>query len=227
MKIHSPSLDHPPSYVSVGQRGTGGALPMYRRSIEAALLFGLAVAAAGTVSAQQHQLAPDQPSIMERRRAIRRRSRRRQPAASVAHAPPGSGARLSTIPISMPEDELAPSQCASRCRRRSRRRPAAKNACGRLRASPTPQRRTGRRRRAGAGDAKPDVVGTCNGVFASDSSHAKLAMAYRSRNVAFTQVDAAAGAQGDGQRPVSPRSRSGVWKCGGRNRRAAPTPISS
>jgi hypothetical protein len=40
--------------------------------------------------------------------------------------------------------------------------------------------------------AKPNIV-ACSGVFARDSSHAKLASAFQSRNVAFTQVDASSG----------------------------------
>jgi hypothetical protein len=35
----------------------------------------------------------------------------------------------------------------------------------------------------------------CNGAFARDSSHTKLAMAFQSRNVAFTQVDGPSGAK--------------------------------
>ena len=42
--------------------------------------------------------------------------------------------------------------------------------------------------------AKPNIV-ACSGVFARDSSHAKLASAFQSRNVAFTQVDASSGAK--------------------------------
>ncbi len=39
---------------------------------------------------------------------------------------------------------------------------------------------------------KPQIV-TCSGVFGRDSSHGKLAMAFQSRNVTFTQVDASSG----------------------------------
>jgi len=42
--------------------------------------------------------------------------------------------------------------------------------------------------------AKPHVI-ACSGLFGPDSSHAKLAAAFRAKNVGFTQVDASSGAK--------------------------------
>ncbi len=163
---------------------------MYRRSIEAALLFGLAIAAAGTVSAQQHQLAPDQPSIMEEDEDT-------LPVAPTPSQQPSHTRRQVAAPVFEhdpdldPEDQLAPSQVRQPM-------PAAV-------ASPSGgEKRTRAAARVPDAAVEPGVaakparamkqyVVTCSGVFARDSSHAKLAMAYRSRNVAFTQVDAAGG----------------------------------
>ena len=39
---------------------------------------------------------------------------------------------------------------------------------------------------------KPNII-ACNGVFAKDSSHTKLASAFQSRNVSYTQVDTNSG----------------------------------
>jgi hypothetical protein len=73
-------------------------------------------------------------------------------------------------------------------------------------AMPSGGSRTHNRAAAGGGDpaiepatigrathtAKSNII-ACSGVFARDSSHAKLAAAFQSRNVAFTQVDASSG----------------------------------
>jgi hypothetical protein len=60
--------------------------------------------------------------------------------------------------------------------------------------------------------SNPHVV-ACSGVFGRDSSHVKLAMAFQSKNVAFTQVDASSG--GKVMASVlfakDPRRRLEVW----------------
>jgi hypothetical protein len=164
---------------------------MYRRLIEAALLFGLALATAATSSAQQRQqLAPTQPSIMDE-----------DEDALPAAPPPVKPSRTrgqTAAPAFEPDpdldanDQLAPSQVRQPM-------PAAV-------ATPSGggEKRTRAAARATEATVEPGVAArparavkqyviACSGVFARDSSHAKLAMAYQSRNVAFTEVDAASG----------------------------------
>ncbi|MDE1974404.1 MAG: hypothetical protein KGI48_14585 [Hyphomicrobiales bacterium] len=165
---------------------------MHRRLIEALLLCGLAFAAAGPIAAQQKQPPAGQPSIMDDEED------------TVPASPPPQSAHSSRVRTRMAapaadnpdldvEDELAPSQIrqpippavAMPTGGEKRMRSASHN----MEAVPE-EPATRRATRL----AKPDVVG-CNGVFGRDSSHAKLAKTYRSRNVAFTQVDAASGAR--------------------------------
>jgi len=162
---------------------------MHRRLIEALLLCALAIAAAGPVSAQQKQPLPaGQPSIMND-----------EDDAAPANPPPAKpsrkGAKTMAPAADNPdldaEDELAPSQM------RQPIPPAVamptggekpvRSASHGMEAMPE-----GSTTRRPARVAKPNIV-ACSGLFGRDSSHAKLAMAYQSRNVAFTQVDAAAG----------------------------------
>ena len=166
---------------------------MHRRLIEALLLCGLAIAAAGPIAAQQKQPPPaGQPSIMNDEEDTLPDNPPPQPV-----KPSRKGAKMAAPAVDNPdldaEDELAPSQM------RQPIPPAVAMPTGgerRVRSAShgteaTPEERATRRP---ARVAKPDIVG-CNGVFGRDSSHAKLAMAYQSRNVAFTQVDAASGAK--------------------------------
>ena len=165
---------------------------MHRRLIEALLLCGLAIATAGPIAAQQKQPFPaDQPSIMDEEEITAPANPPPQPA-----KPSRKGAMAAPNPDNPDldaEDELAPSQM------RQPIPPAVAMPSGgerRIRSAShgteaMPEERAAQRP---AHVAKPDIVG-CNGVFGRDSSHAKLAMAYRSRNVAFTQVDAASGAK--------------------------------
>ena len=87
--------------------GAGGALRMQRRWIGAALIAGFAIAAAGTPKAQQRQLAPAQPSIMD------------EDQDALPPAPPAKPARsrgrmaapaLEPDPDLDARDQLAPSQ---------------------------------------------------------------------------------------------------------------------
>jgi hypothetical protein len=167
---------------------------MHRRWIEAALLVGLATTFAGPGSAQQPQQSA-QPSIMSEE----------PDATPPAAAPPAKSTRprsnkaapaFEHDPDLDAQDQFAPSQI---------QQPMPD-------AVPMPGSETGgaRRSRAAAhgGDpmmepsavarasrsAKPNIV-ACSGVFGRDSSHAKLASAFQSKNVAFTQVDDSAGAK--------------------------------
>jgi len=57
----------------------------------------------------------------------------------------------------------------------------------------------------------PQIV-DCSGVFAKDSNHRKLAMAFDSKNVAYTPVDAAAGGRmASVLYPKDPKRRLEVW----------------
>jgi len=57
----------------------------------------------------------------------------------------------------------------------------------------------------------PQIV-ACSGVFAKDSNHRKLAMAFESKNVAYTQVDAATGGRmASVLYPKDPKRRLEVW----------------
>jgi hypothetical protein len=186
-------LDRSPGYVIVAPRGTGGALSMHRSWIEAALLCGLALATADVVSAQQKQPFPaGQPSIMndeEDAQPAPQQQPAKPPRARGQQVPPA----LERDPDLDADDQLAPSQVKQPI-------PAAV-------AAPTGgEKHTRAASRATEGNAEPGAparparavkqyVIACDGVFGRDSSHAKLAMAYQSRNVAFTAVDAASGAK--------------------------------
>jgi len=166
---------------------------MYRRWIEAALLAGLALGTAGTLSAQQRQLsAPGQPSIMNEEDGA-------TPAPPPPPAKPARSRGQTTAPPVFEHDpdldaadQFAPSQLQGPL-------PAAV-------ATPTGGERTRTRAAARGTDAvmEPGAIArqtrpgkkqavACSGVFGRDSSHVKLAMAFQSRNVAFTQVDASSG----------------------------------
>ncbi len=158
---------------------------MYRRWFEVALFFGLVIAGAGTLSAQQPQQSSAQPSIMTNDQdtqppAQPAKPKRKQTATPAFEHDPDLDA----------EDQLAPSQMVQpmpgAVEEPSHGRPsraahgdtdviAEPRAAGRI--SPT---------------ATPYVV-NCAGVFGRDSSQVKLAMAFKSRNVTFTQVDAGSG----------------------------------
>jgi hypothetical protein len=166
---------------------------MHRRWIEAALVAGLAIGTASALSAQQGQAPqPAQPSIMNED----------EDALPAPPPPPAKPARSRGQTAAPPAfehdpdldaaDQFAPSQLQGPL-------PAAV-------ATPTGGEHTRTRAAARGTDAvmepapiarparpgKQQIV-ACSGVFGRDSSHAKLAMAFQSRNVAFTQVDASSG----------------------------------
>ena len=156
---------------------------MHRGRLAGAGLLCLVAAATNTAWAQQRSIAPNQPSIMNEEDA--------SPPAPAAKPPRGQPQTpaLETDPGLDAADQLAPSQIRQPM-------PAAV-------AEPTGVGRTrGTRGAALESGAEPRIPTTaksdsvaCNGAFARDSSHSKLAMAFQSRNVAFTQVDGPSGAK--------------------------------
>jgi hypothetical protein len=154
---------------------------MYRRLFEVALSLGLAAGTAGTLSAQQPQQSSAQPSVMNNAQDT-------QPPAQPVKRKQTATPAFEHDPDLDAADQLAPSQMiqpmpgaveepghASRSRAANRGTDAVAEPRAAGRASRT---------------ATPYVV-ACDGVFGRDSSQAKLAMAFQSRNVTFTQVDAA------------------------------------
>jgi hypothetical protein len=182
---------------------------MHRRWIAAAVLAGLAIGSAGTLSAQQRQSFPaGQPSIMSEEvdtapapPAKPPRQRGQKPAAAFEHDPDLDAA-----------DQLAPSQV-------NQPLPGAVSM-------PSGGSQTHTRAAAPGTDASLDAgtpvrpsrpgkqhVIACDGVFGRDSSHAKLASAFQSRNVTFTQVDASSGGKvmASVLYAKSPKQRLEVW----------------
>jgi hypothetical protein len=163
---------------------------MHRRVIGAALVVGLAAVGAGPLSAQQ-RAQQAQPSIMTEEPDT-------APATAPPPAKPGRARGSKTAPAFEhdpdldAQDQFSPSQIQQQI-------PDAV-------AMPSGGGHTHSRAAAGSGDpaiepaaigraahtGKPNII-ACSGVFARDSSHAKLAAAFQSRNVAFTQVDASSG----------------------------------
>lgn len=96
------------------------------------------------------------------------------------------------------EDQLAPSQIAQPM-------PAAVAAPSRAAGSPRAAKARSPR------VAAPQAV-TCDGAFAKDSSHRKLALAFGSQNVAYTQVDADTSIKlASVLFPKDPKRRLEVW----------------
>jgi hypothetical protein len=167
---------------------------MHRRWIGAAVLAGLATALAAPGSAQQRQQSL-QPSIMSDE----------SDATPPAAAPPAKSARprsgkpapaFEHDPDLDAQDQFAPSQVLQQVPD-AVAMPSGGGAGGHARAAAA--RSTEAVVEPGAvakasRPGKPNIV-ACSGVFARDSSHAKLASAFQARNVAFTQVDASSGAK--------------------------------
>jgi hypothetical protein len=156
---------------------------MYRGRLAGAALLCLVAAAMNTAWAQQRSIAPNQPSIMNEEDAAPP-----VPAAKPSRGQPQAPA-LETDPDLDAADQLAPSQI----RQPMPAAVAEPTGGGRTRATrgaalePSAEPRS-------AATAKSDSV-ACNGAFAHNSSHSKLAMAFQSRNVAFTEVDGPSGAK--------------------------------
>jgi hypothetical protein len=191
---------------------------MHRRWVEAASLVSLGttipglailgIVMVGPASAQQGIQIAQQPSIMQDEPntvpaappAAPSRGRSRKPAPAFEHDPDLDA-----------QDQFAPSQVeqplpdavpmpgnASRGRARAAT-PSANAAAIDPAANP-------------ARAAKPNIV-ACSGVFAKDSSHAKLASAFRSPNVSYAQVETNAGgkAMASVLYPKDPKRRLEVW----------------
>jgi hypothetical protein len=161
---------------------------MSRGWLGGALFAALLVATIGASQAQQRSLGANQPSIINQEEDASPSASPAQPAKpSRSHGQPQAPA-LETDPDLDAEDQLAPSQIRQPM-------PAAV-------AEPTGGggvRPTHRTAVEPGAEAQPSLTKSdnvaCRGVFARDSSQAKLAVAFRSRNVAFAQVDGASGAK--------------------------------
>jgi hypothetical protein len=163
---------------------------MYRWWRGAALLISLAIGTAGSVFAQG---LPAQPPPMQRpfvnEDAV-------TPVAPPSQPAPARKQKKAPVFEHDPDldasDQLAPSQidtsmpgAVSMPTGGSHTRAAARGTDSML--EPGSVARQSR-------PAKPQVI-ACSGLFGPDSSHAKLAAAFRSKNVGFSQVDASSGAK--------------------------------
>ena len=158
---------------------------MFRGWLAGALLLGLVLVTSDASWGQQHSPGSNQPPIISEEQDV-------SPPASAAKPAPARGQpqapALETDPDLDAADQLAPSQI-----RQPMPAAVAEPTGGGVRPSRGAALETGVEAKTSAA-VKSDNV-TCRGVFARDSSHAKLAMAFRSRNVAFTQVDGVSGAK--------------------------------
>jgi hypothetical protein len=183
---------------------------MRGRSIGAALVAGFAIIAAGPIVAQQRQMSPAQPSIMDDDEGD-------QPAAPPQGAPTRRSHTQTAAPAPQPdpnlntEDQLAPSQMKQPV-------PSAvaepSGVPGRKSAHPVTHAATSTEPTA----AKPGrsagirTVVACSGPFAKDSSMLGLATAFDSRNVTFTEIDSAGSKVGASVLfPKDPKRRLEVW----------------
>jgi hypothetical protein len=163
---------------------------MHRRWIEAALLVGLATTIAGPLSAQQRQQQSAQPSIMSAEQDAAPAAPTPPPAKSTRPRGGKPGPAFEHDPDLDAQDQFAPSQI-----QQSVPDAVAMPSGGRHTHATARGTEPGMEPGAVANasrSGKPNIV-ACSGVFARDSSHAKLASAFQPRNVAFTQVDASSG----------------------------------
>jgi hypothetical protein len=166
---------------------------MHRRWIEAALLVGLTTIFAGPLAAQQRQQQSTQPSIMNDEQDAAPAVP--PPAAKPARPRGGKSApAFEHDPDLDAQDQFAPSQIQQQVPDAVAMPSSGGSGGNRAHAA---ARGTDAVMEPGAiarasRSTKPNIV-ACSGVFARDSSHAKLASAFQSKNVAFTQVDASSG----------------------------------
>lgn len=164
---------------------------MHRRWIGAALLAGLTMGTAGTLLAQQRQgLQPAQPSIMEDEDAAPASSPPPRPARSRGQKPASPFEHDPDLDAS---DQLAPAQVLQQPIPDAVAMPTGGSHTHSATRGSDSVMEPGAIARP-ARPTKPHVI-ACSGVFGPDSSHAKLAMAFKSRNVTFTQVDSGSGAK--------------------------------
>ena len=161
---------------------------MWRGWIGAAVVAGLAVWTVESLSAQQRESTPAQPSIMEPEED-------QVPAPPPRPAkPPRPRAKTATVPAPQPDpaldaaDQLAPSQVRQPM-------PAA------VPEPSKPGQPAKHAVRHAAAHAKPasrspaSGVVTCSGPFGRNSGNLALAMAFDSRNLSYSEVDAGAGSK--------------------------------
>jgi hypothetical protein len=197
---------------------------MHRRWIEAGLLVSLAItlvvftvvvativvaAIAGPASAQQGQKFAQQPSIMQEEQ---------NPAPAAPSAKPSRGRGQKPTPAFEhdpdldAQDQFAPSQVQQPLPDavampggggHTHTRAAAPGTEAAVEPSAA-----ARPARAG----KQNVI-ACSGVFAKDSSHTRLASAFQSRNVSYTQVDTNSGGKATATVLYArdPKRRLEVW----------------
>jgi len=179
--------------------------------IGGALLASLALTLPGSSSAQQLQTPAEQPSIMDQGEPA---TASPQPKKPPRHARAQTAAPTAqTDPNLDAADQLAPSQMTQPM-------PAAVSepAHGSTRAAHPASRAAAN----AAGDPpvaaeKPSRAANsrtvaCSGAFAKDSSNIKLAMAFDSRNVSFTEVDASGSkVAASVVFPKDPKRRLEVW----------------
>jgi len=159
---------------------------MYRRCIEAALLTGLVTMTVGTLSAQQRPVPPAQPSIMDQDDDTLPVT---QPPAKPPHGRTRTAAPLlQSDPEFDTEDQLAPSQLRQPMPAAVAEPTGGGHAVREGRHAMVEPASPARSSRS----ATPAIV-ACSGVFGPDSSHRRLAAAFRPKNVAVAQVDAASG----------------------------------
>jgi len=166
---------------------------MHRRWIEAALLVGLTTIFAGPLAAQQRQQQSTQPSIMNDEQDA---APAVPPPAAKPPRPRGgkSAPAFEHDPDLDAQDQFAPSQIQQQVPDAVAMPSSGGSGGNRAHAA---ARGTDAVMEPGAiarasRSTKPNIV-ACSGVFARDSSHARLASAFQSKNVAFMQVDASSG----------------------------------
>jgi hypothetical protein len=169
---------------------------MHRRWVEAVLhnslgaslaAFGIVgVALAGPAAAQQGLQITQPPSIVQSESGAPAAQPRRgqKPPPTFEHDPDlDAQDQFAPSQVEQPLPDAVPMPGGARRARTPAASPNANAAIGPGSATlPAPTSRA----------AKPNIV-ACSGVFARDSSHAKLASAFRAQNVSATQIDTTAG----------------------------------
>jgi hypothetical protein len=186
---------------------------MHGQWIGGALIASLAITLAGTASAQQSQTPAAQPSVSDQG----------EPAGTPPPAKKGARhARVQAAPPAQTDpnldeaDQLAPSQMTQ-----PMPAPVSEPTRGSTRGAPKPASHSVAN---AAGEAPPATAAEkparmantrtvqCSGAFAKDSSSLKLAMAFDSRNVGFTEVDASGSKVAASVLfPKDPKRRLEVW----------------
>jgi hypothetical protein len=165
---------------------------MHRRWIEAALLVGLATTIAGPLSAQQRQQQSAQPSIMSEEQDAAPAAPTLPPAKSARPRGGKPGPAFEHDPDLDAQDQFAPSQIQQSVPDAVAMPSGGSHTHTHATARGTEPVMEPSAVAKASRSGKPNIV-ACSGVFARDSSHAKLASAFQPRNVAFTQVDASSG----------------------------------